>query len=336
VTVALPATASGRPSFAWASSPLLVEATNVSRTFGRRVALSDVSIGVRAGEIHALLGPNGAGKTTLLRILCGLVGRSGGTLQVVDRDPSASGRAFRSSIGLVPASDRSFYLRLSGIENLVFFGRLQGMRHRAARARARELLGAVGLDGAERLRVGNYSQGMQKRLAIARALLTDPRVLLVDEATHDLDPEGARVVRALVADAAEGGAAVVWATQRLDEIVGFANRVTLLDRGASRFSGSVHDLMGLAASQRYVVRLAHAPGRAFDDGDLAAAIGSKGTIERVRDGSGVHYTLAVSDGVALGEALTALAAVGAELTSCERERSQVEEAFLLLTGSATG
>jgi ABC-type multidrug transport system ATPase subunit len=312
---------------------LLVDGRNLSRAFGMRTVLHDVSIGVAPGEIHALLGPNGAGKTTLLRILAGLLARDGGELTVAEADPSHGGRSFRGRIGLVPASDRTFYLRISGLENLVFFGRLHGFRRRAARARSLELMEKVGLGDATGLRVAAYSAGMQKRLAIARALLTDPDVLLVDEATHDLDPVGAQAVRDLVAEAARRGAAVVWATQRLDEILGFADLVTVLREGVCGFAGPVHDLAALAGSRRYVVRLARAGGDDFSLVDLSTAVGSSGTIEPTRDGSRDHFLLAVGDGVELGEALARLAAADVDLLSCQRERSQIEEAFLLLTGS---
>lgn len=314
--------------------PLLVSAHSVTREFGSRVVLQGVSLDIAPGEIHALLGPNGAGKTTLLRILAGLLARSGGDLRVAGVDPSHGARDFRRLIGLVPPTDRSFYMRISGLENLVFFGRLHGLRRRAARARALDLLAKVGLDDAAGLRVASYSQGMQKRLAVARALLTDPRVLLVDEATHDLDPMGASAVRRLVRELAEHGTAVLWATQRLDEIVGFADRVTLLRDGVCGFSGPVHDFAGLAGSRRYVVRLRRGDGSRLRESDAAEAIGAAGAIARTRDGSHEYFLLDVADGVALGDALARLAAADAELLSCERERSQVEEAFLLLTESA--
>src|SRR5439155_16951566 len=106
----------------------------------------------------------------------------------------------------------------SGLENLVFFGRLHGLRRRAALERAREVLEQVGLQDVATRVVYSYSHSMQKRLSVARSLLTDPEVLFVDEATHDLDPEGALRIRELVSDVAARGAAVVWATQRIEEI----------------------------------------------------------------------------------------------------------------------
>ncbi|HEY7623074.1 MAG TPA: ABC transporter ATP-binding protein [Solirubrobacteraceae bacterium] len=220
-----------------------IEVQGLRRLFERSIALDGVDFTVRAGEIHALLGPNGAGKTTLLRTMSGLVAPTEGSVHVLGADVTAGTRALQGHVGLVPSGDRTFYLRISGLENLVFFARLQGLRRRKATARAHEVLAAVGLTDAARRRVGLYSKGMQKRLSIARALLTEPGVLLVDEATHDLDPEGAQRVRALIAERAAAGAAVMWATQRVDEISGFANRVTVLTAGRVRFTGSVNELL---------------------------------------------------------------------------------------------
>ncbi|HEV2786091.1 MAG TPA: ABC transporter ATP-binding protein, partial [Solirubrobacteraceae bacterium] len=216
----------------------------MSRAFGEREVLRDVSLLVRPGEIHALLGPNGAGKTTLLRILCGLTDPTSGSVELATRP------------GFVPSGDRTFYLRISGLENLIFFARMHGMRRSAARTRAREVLDLVGLGDALRRPVGRYSHGMQKRLSFARALLADARVLLVDEATHDLDPEGAERIRELTRDLAARGAAVLWTTQRVDEIRGFAGAITFLHRGEVRFAGSVAELIARGdTSPRYVMRV---------------------------------------------------------------------------------
>jgi ABC-type transport system involved in cytochrome c biogenesis ATPase subunit len=165
-----------RARLALMDPPCAIEADTVSRAFGDQEVLSRVSLAVPAGEIHAVLGRNGAGKTTLIRILSGLTTPTDGAVRLLGEDASGNPRALRGRVGLVPSGDRSFYLRLSGLENLLFFARLHGMRKRAARRRAGETLAMVGLEDAARQRVGHYSHGMQKRLSIARALLTTPPV----------------------------------------------------------------------------------------------------------------------------------------------------------------
>jgi ABC-2 type transport system ATP-binding protein len=310
----------------------VVDARNVVRRFGSVVALDEVSLSVPAGEIHALLGPNGAGKTTMMRIITGLVDADAGAVRVAGVDPSRSTRTLRSRVGLVPSGDRSLYLRLSGFENLLFFARLHGLRRRAARARALEALELVDLVDAAHVRVGVYSHGMQKRLSVARALLTKPAVLLVDEATHDLDPVAAENVRALVSGLADDGAAIVWATQRVDEVRSFADSVTLLARGRVRFAGTVAELMAHASARRYLVHLEN--GKADDSrGGLALqdALGELGSIVEAVDGDRGHYLLSLGEDALLGDALAAIHNAGFQLLGCREERSEIEGAFLTLT-----
>ena len=286
-----------------------------------REVLRGVSLQVAPGEIHALLGPNGAGKTTLLRILCGLADPTSGSVELATRP------------GLVPSGDRTFYLRISGLENLIFFGRMHGLRRAAARRRALEVLDLVGLSDAAPRPAGRYSHGMQKRLSFARALLCDPHVLLVDEATHDLDPEGAERLRALTRDLAARGSAVLWTTQRVDEIRGFADAITFLHRGEVRFAGSVTELIARGdTSPRYVLRVRNGrPEAAPAAAALQRALGGGGAITPAGDASGEHFLLAPRGDTTLGRAIAALAAAGYDVLSCRQERSEIEEAFLALT-----
>ncbi len=328
--------ASGRPaSFATigevprSASPVapVIEVDELRRRFDEVEALRGVSLEVGGGEIHAVLGPNGAGKTTLMRILCGLVDPSEGSAYVLDRRPGGP-PSMRGSIGLVPSGDRSFYLRLSGLENLVFFARINGLRRRPARRRAAEVLEAVGLAAAGGRPMNTYSHGMQKRLSFARALLHDPAVLLIDEATHDLDPAAAAQVRALTSERARAGSAVLWATQRIEELAGFADRVTVLDRGVVCFAGTVSALAAEGGGDRHVVGLG--PRTTADLPAMDAALGAIGRVHPASDAGHVMITLA--PGVSLGAALSALTAAGAEVTSCRDERPPIERAFLAVTG----
>ena len=314
-----------------ASASHSIDVSAVSRAFGAKLALDDVSLQVESGRVHALLGRNGAGKTTLLRILAGLVTPSSGSVHVAGVDAARAPLAVRRSIGLVPSGDRSFYLRISGFENLVFFGRLQGLRRRAAGRRATEVLAQVGLEDAGSQPVGTYSHGMQKRLGVARALLTAPAVLLVDEATHDLDPEGAIAVRTLVRGAADAGAAVVWATQRVEEIKEFADGVTVLDRGRVRFDGSVAALLAAAERRRYVLELRN--GRPADrdlELRLQERLAGVGSILRRPAAAADSFVLALSGEAVLGDALSLLLDAEVTVVSCRQELSEVEEAFMAL------
>ena len=298
--------------------------------------LSGVDLRVGAGRISALLGPNGAGKTTFLRIVTGLLLPESGSVHVAGIDVAADPMAARRHIGVVPSGDRTFYMRISGIENLAFVGRLYGLSRREALARAERRLTDVGLSDAGGQRAGLYSHGMQKRLSMARALLMNPELLVVDEATDGLDPEGARRIQDLVRGIADTGTAVIWTTQRLDEIRGFADAVTVLDRGRTTFAGTVEDLMLQSTSRAYFVRLRGA-GDAATDAELDranVALGSQGTLSRA-GGDREHLRLDLTEGGVLGEALAAVSGAGLTVLDVAQQRSELEQSFLRLTTPRT-
>jgi ABC-2 type transport system ATP-binding protein len=294
--------------------------------------LEDVSLSVRAGEIHALLGPNGAGKTTLLRIIAGLLRPTAGRVVISGVDTAADPRAARRAVGFMPPGERTLYLRLSGLENLAFIAVLYGFTRREALRRSHDVLTRAGLAEVANVKVRAYSHGMQKRLSFARALLTQPELLLIDEATHDLDPRAARRVRRLTVDAAASGAAVIWATQRLDEIRGFADRITILGEGTTRFEGSAAELLALVPPRRYLLRVQN--GGAPVEQILAAAAPTLvdiGTLVAVGDPEGEHFTLSLKRGGLIGTAIVALEKAELSVLACREERSQIEDAFLTLT-----
>ena len=289
--------------------------------FGDKIALDGVDLAIAPGEIRALLGPNGAGKTTFIRILCGLTKPEQGTVATTGR------------VGFVPSGDRSFYLRISCLENLIFFARLHGMRLRQARGRAREVLDAVGLADVANRPVGRCSHGMHKRLSVARALLISPEVLLVDEATHDLDPDGARRIRDLVRRLADDGTAVLWTTQRVDEVQGFADSVTLLLEGAVIFTGSPAELAARAPSDRYVIQVrTDEGGRPPSLAAVQLAVGPGTPIMPTNDAG--YFVVAPRDPHGLGVAVARLVNGGFHITTCRQAQSEIEEAFLVLTGAA--
>ncbi|MGH8911043.1 MAG: ABC transporter ATP-binding protein [Acidimicrobiia bacterium] len=309
------------------TSTPVVEVMRVSRAFGDLTVLTDVEFAVAPGEIHGLIGPNGVGKTTLLRIVAGLVDPSEGAVRVLGGEPTTD--SVRTRIGWIPGGDRTFYLRLSGIDNLVFFGRMYGLTRGAATKRAFVLLHEVGLDHAGDRATGLYSKGMLKRLAVARALLPQPRLLLCDETTHDLDPDGAASIRALILDLAVSGTAVLWATQRLDELAGFADSVTVLSEGGVAFDGPMEEL------------LVQLPRRSFristglsDPSRVANALETLTGVEWSRDAN--DLVVHIPAGTNLGDVVTVLAQAGFPVTAVNEEGSTVEAAYRhVLGGSAS-
>lgn len=305
----------------------IVLAESVGRRFGRQEVFSDITLELQRGDIHALIGPNGSGKTTLLRILAGILEPSSGRVRIAGKDPVLP--SVRQMIGWVPSSERSFYFRISGLENLIFFARLYGMSRRVAEGRARELLHRVGLEEAAGMAAALYSAGMLKRLAVARAFLTGPDVLLLDEATHDLDPRGAEITLELVRVAAEAGTAVVWATQLLDELSGFVDSVTVLASGKAVFSGPVEEFVRRAAMTSYAITFNGSAGVTAE-----AANRHLGPLGWVADDGSDRFILRLQPDVAVGDALTALTSGGLRVTACTLERSEMRAAYLAVTEGA--
>ncbi len=311
------------------SEPVL-RVQDLRRAFGTKVVLDGIDLAIAGGELHAVLGPNGAGKTTLLRIIAGITDPTEGTVTVdgVSKRPGAD-RELRRRIGLVPSSATSFYMRLSGYENLLFFARLEGLPKRDASRRSRQVLEMVGLAEDSDRRAGHYSNGMQRRLSVARAMLTEPALLLVDEATQGLDPDGARSVRALFRDIADRDTAVLWTTQRIDEIRAFADRVSFLHGGRFRFVGTVPELAALARPRHYVLELSSAGGHQLLGGARIALDGTA-DLDPVSGAVSSVFRMTLGPDSSVGEAVGALEAKGIRVVACTEERSPIEEAFLAL------
>lgn len=218
----------------------MIELVDVTRAFGTVVALDEFSLTVQAGQVTVLLGPNGAGKTTAVRVVTGVLGTERGTVRVFGQDPGGpAGQSIRARTGVVPARP-ALYDRLSGYENLRYAADLYGVTDAAGRI---ELAATrFGIVDALAQRVGGYSTGMRARLALSRAVLHDPDLLLLDEPTAGLDPESARVVLGLIDEMAEQGKAVVMCTHLLLEAEGLADQVVVMDRGRVLVSGSADEL----------------------------------------------------------------------------------------------
>ena len=205
-----------------------VSVKNVSKRFGDRTAVDDVSFEVKRGEVYGLLGPNGAGKTTLLSILAGVVNPTSGTVRILGTSPLDS--KTRGLVGFCP-QEPVVYDELSGFENITFYAGLHGLSGSEAVKRCRELLDKLGLLEHANRRAGKYSGGMKKRLNFAIALIGDPEVLLLDEPTTGMDPGIRRTVWDLIAELRSLGKTVILATHYMEEAEALSDRVAIMDRG---------------------------------------------------------------------------------------------------------
>lgn len=215
--------------------------------------LRGVSLEVREGEFFGLLGPNGAGKTTLFKILATLVLPDDGGVTVAGRDALADPAAVRSVLTPVIAEERSLAWRLSAFQNMQLYAALYGVPRAEQRQAAERLLETVGLGDTGTRMVGTFSSGMKQRLLIARALLSKPRVLLLDEPTRSLDPVSARDFRRFLREeiVARQGCTVLLATHDADEAFELCDRLAVLNRGVVIARGTVGELARLAGENRY-------------------------------------------------------------------------------------
>lgn len=220
----------------------------------RFVAVDDVGFRVARGEFFGLLGENGAGKSTILQVLCGLITPDAGTVAVNGIDAARSPVALRRQIGLASAEERSFYYRLTARRNLRFFGELAGLRGDALSARIEEVATFVDLREVLDQPFHGFSSGMRQRLAIARALLADPEVLLLDEPTRAVDPIHAREIRALVRSlVTERGKTVVLCTNLLEEAWELCDRIAIIAHGRLVTVARPADLLAAARRRRYAI-----------------------------------------------------------------------------------
>ncbi|MEP1125059.1 MAG: ABC transporter ATP-binding protein [Ilumatobacter sp.] len=225
------------------------------------VALRSVGFSVDAGRIVGLVGPNGAGKTTLMRIISTLLDPSTGSVEVNGYESTTAAVDVRRNIGLVLADDRSLYWRLTGRQNLEFFGVMQGLSRSDAVGRSDELLERLGLAHRDKLVFG-YSSGMRARLSLGRAMIGRPPLLLLDEPTRALDPIAADDMADLLRQTAEAGVAVLLSSHRLDEVENVCDDVVALVDGGIRFDGTVEELRcngGFSAALRAMLVVDPAP-----------------------------------------------------------------------------
>ncbi len=208
-------------------------------------ALKNVSFTIDEGEIFGLIGRNGAGKTTLTKIIATLVQPDGGAVAVNGFDSVRDEVKVRSLVGLATAEERSFYWRLTATQNMMFFARLYGMNDNAARARIAELFEELDLTGLAKRRFAEMSTGNKQRLAVARALLAKPPVLLLDEPTRSLDPLAAAKMRELIlrlSGNSEKKVSILLTSHNLTEVEELCRRVAIISNGEIRATGTPDEL----------------------------------------------------------------------------------------------
>jgi ABC-2 type transport system ATP-binding protein len=218
----------------------VVETSGLTKRFGERVAVDGVDLRVPRGSAFGYLGPNGAGKTTLIRMLLGLTRASAGTMRLLGRPVPAERAAALDRVGAIVEEPR-FHRFLSGRENLAI---VAAAREREAHARIAGALARVGLAERADERVASYSLGMRQRLGVARALVADPELLILDEPTNGLDPAGIHEFRGMIGRLVAEGRTVLLSSHLLDEVEKICDAVAIVDHGRVVVQGSLAELKG--------------------------------------------------------------------------------------------
>jgi ABC-2 type transport system ATP-binding protein len=230
----------------------LIETRDLTKRYGRQVAVDHLNLEVTPGEIFGFLGPNGAGKTTTFLMLLGLSEPSAGWARVCGFDPTREPLRVKRAVGYLP-ENVGFYDDMSAYDNLRFVGRLNGIRDGDLRERIEAVLRQVGLHDEPRKRVGAYSRGMRQRLGIAEVLLKEPRVVFLDEPTLGLDPDGTlRMLEMIRALSRERGITVFFSSHQLDQVQRISDRVGIMLKGRLVGVGPLDELakQSLGVGQR--------------------------------------------------------------------------------------
>jgi ABC-2 type transport system ATP-binding protein len=299
----------------------VLEAVSLSKAYGSRRAVDDVSFAVSEGEVVGFLGPNGAGKTTTMRLLVGLIHPTGGSARVLGGPVPGPGLRRLGAI----IEEPSFYPYLSGRDNLRYAAKLHGG---LPERRIAEVLDLVGLTARARDRVHKYSQGMRQRLGLARALLSSPAALLLDEPTNGLDPEGVAEVREVIRGFGHQGITVLISSHILAEVERVASRVLIINQGKLLADGPVRDLFGGLGQADTVYRLETSePARALEALRREPWVGHAEPTE-----GGVQFVLPASAAYRLGPLLVN---AGVPFTELSRDARSLEDLYLSVVGGAT-
>ncbi|MEV4900815.1 ABC transporter ATP-binding protein [Citricoccus sp. NPDC055426] len=301
-----------------------MEARGLTKRYGAVTAVDGIDFAVRPGESFGLLGPNGAGKSTTMRMIGGVSQRTGGDLAIMGLDPERHGPEVRAHLGVVPQQD-NLDEELTVRDNLIVYGRYFGLPYSYLRPKATELLEFAQLTEKAQTRVDDLSGGMKRRLVIARGLVNEPRVLLLDEPTTGLDPQARHILWDRLFRLKEQGTTLVLTTHYMDEAEQLCDRLIVVDHGRIMAEGSPAALIR-EHSSREVLELR-----------FGAVHNAAAALKLERELAGVDRIESLPDRVLVyahdGEgALETVTGLGLEPVTSLVRRSSLEDVFLTLTG----
>ncbi len=300
---------------------LVVE--GLTKSFGGKPAVREVSFKAAKGEITGFLGPNGAGKTTTLRMSLGVIGPDRGRAELFGRAPDAAGM---DRVGFLP-EERGVYRKMTAEAVIVFFARLKGVPAGEARRRARDYLERFGLADAAKKKIKELSKGMAQKVQIIAAIVHEPEFIILDEPFSGLDPVNQALLEQMIREQAEAGRTVLFSTHVMEHAERLCDRIILMARGQKVFDGTVNEALAQVPRQ---VLLAAPPGEPVED--VLSGFGELVNEGEDEDGAEINWRLTLNAGIESQAVLRACVEAGLKLTHFEPRRPHLHDAFVALVG----
>jgi ABC-2 type transport system ATP-binding protein len=305
-----------------------IQVQDLKRGFGDLQAVKGVRFEAHTGEVLSLLGPNGAGKSTTISMLSGLLAPDAGDACIMGHSIRNDGEAAKASLGVVP-QEIALYPDLSARENLVFWGKMYGLRGQELQTRVDEVLAVIGLTDRQKDRVGTFSGGMKRRVNIGAALLHHPAVVIMDEPTVGIDPQSRRHILDNVKELNRQGMTVLYTTHYMEEAAELSDHIAIMDQGQVIAYGTHDELIRLVGEQTRVDLTTSVPGESL----LAAFQNVKG-VSQASSQNGTVTILVDDSNLVLPGLFEAANREGARITSVDIQEPNLEAVFLHLTGRA--
>ena len=305
-----------------------IEVENLRKSFGDFQAVQGASFEAQAGEVLSLLGPNGAGKSTTISMLSGLLDPTSGDACIMGHSILREPEEAKKSLGVVP-QEIALYPDLSARENLVFWGKMYGLRGAALKSRVDEVLEVIGLTDRQKDHVGKFSGGMKRRVNIGAALLHKPEVVIMDEPTVGIDPQSRRHILDNVKELNQKGMTVLYTTHYMEEAAELSHHIAIMDKGKVIAHGTHDELIRMVGEQTRIDLTLNA-----EAGKLLAAWRETEGVARIDSTDGKVTALVDDSNRVLPRLFDAASKVGVRITSVDIQEPNLETVFLHLTGRA--
>lgn len=305
-----------------------IEVKNLKKSFGDLQAVQGASFKAEAGEVLSLLGPNGAGKSTTILMISGLLVPTEGDASIMGHSVTKEPEAAKASLGVVP-QDIALYPDLSARENLVFWGKMYGLRGAALKSRVDEVLDIIGLADRQKDHVGKFSGGMKRRVNIGAALLHKPAVIIMDEPTVGIDPQSRRHILDNVIELNQKGMTVLYTTHYMEEAAELSNHIAIMDKGRVIAYGTHAELIKMVGEQTRIDVTLNTEAEKV----LSVWRATEG-VSKIDSTDGKVTALVDDSNRVLPRLFDAASKVNVRITSVDIQEPNLETVFLHLTGRA--